>query len=210
MATISLLVQEHVAARPLLQEALIEGIVNYASLAEKLQPMIETRLQKRVKLSAVVMALRRHSENLKEFGLRHEEVPYEIIIRTSLCDLVLVKTPGLVETLKHVDSIIKYERGDSMNVIHGNYETSVIVPEKYKPEILKRLTGEKIIATRDGLVALGLTFKGRFYDTPGVVAKLTRALAWANVNIIEIVSTYTELTFIIDKNDLTTAYEVLK
>jgi aspartokinase len=210
MVTVSLLVQEHVDGRPLLQEALIEGIVNYANLAERLHPHIEEKLRKKVKHSAIVMALRRHAEKLERLTPKHATVPYDINIKTNLCDIEVQKTPRLVELLKEIDRSIRYDKGDFMNVIHGNYETSVIAPEKYLLEIRKKLSTQKIIAARSGLVAVALTFRGRFYETPGIVARLTRLLAWENINILEIVSTYTELTFIIDKNNLTRAYDVLK
>lgn len=208
MVTVSHLVQEHVNMRPLLQEAMIEGIVNYALLAEKLKPAIEKKLRKRVKLSAIVMALRRHSEGLANYN-RKANLKFEIIIKTNLVDIAVHRTPGLPELLKKIQGIVSYEKGDTLNIINGNYEISVVVSEKYSDRVLGMLSQEKVITVKPGLVSLALTFSERFYDTPGVVAKLTRKLAWENINVVEIISTYTELNFIIDRDDLTRAYEVL-
>jgi aspartokinase len=209
MATTSLLVQQHVRERPLLQEALIEGIVSYANLAEKLHPHIERMLNKKVKHSAIVMALRRYSETLQRAERTTTRLKHELVIKTSLCDIAVQKTASLMEKLRHIDRLVRYDKGDSLNIVHGNYETSIVVNQKYQKEILERLSGEQIIAVRGSLVAVAMTFSAKFYDTPGIVAKYTRALAWENINVIEIVSTYTELAFIIAEHDLTKAYEVL-
>jgi aspartokinase len=209
MATTSLLVQQHVRERPLLQEALIDGIVSYANLAERLHPLIEKSLGKKVKHAAIVMALRRYAETLQAADRSTTKLSHELVIKTNLCDIAVQKSLPLTEKLKSIERLVRHEKGDLLNVVHGNYETSIVVNQKYRKEIERLLRGEHIIAVRDQLVAIAMTFSGKFYDTPGIIAKYTRALAWANVNIIEIVSTYTELTFIIDEHDLTKAYEVL-
>lgn len=58
-----------VNSRPSLQEALIEGIVNYVNLANKLQPEIQAELGEKTKKSAVMMALRRYGEELQKKAL---------------------------------------------------------------------------------------------------------------------------------------------
>jgi len=65
MVTISHLTKKYIENSFLLKEYLEQGLINYAALAEKLKPKIERELGKKVKISAVMMALRRHSEKLK-------------------------------------------------------------------------------------------------------------------------------------------------
>ena len=59
-------------------------------------------------------------------------------------------------------------------------------------------------------MSLTIIFKSeRFTDTPGVIFNIVRKLAWENINIYEIISTMTELTFILSKKDSMKAYDVL-
>ena len=60
IVSISHIVKKTVNSRPSLQEVLIEGIVNYVKLAEKLQPEIEAELGEEIDNSAIMMALRRY------------------------------------------------------------------------------------------------------------------------------------------------------
>jgi aspartokinase len=61
------------------------------------------------------------------------------------------------------------------------------------------------------LVALTIVFEGKnFLTTPGVIFTAIRRLAWEQINIYEIVSTMTELTFILGKKDSMKAYNALQ
>ncbi len=46
--------------------------------------------------------------------------------------------------------------------------------------------------------------------TPGGDYAILKRLAWENINIVEILSTYTELTIIFDNKDVDKAFSVLK
>ena len=65
MVTISHLVKKKIEDKPFLQEALRRKLINYGALADELKPEIEKELQKKVKHSAVMMALRRLADQLK-------------------------------------------------------------------------------------------------------------------------------------------------
>ncbi|MDA3937846.1 MAG: hypothetical protein PF693_00860, partial [Spirochaetia bacterium] len=52
-------------------------------------------------------------------------------------------------------------------------------------------------------------FDGDFLHTPGIVAQVMHSFAWENINIFEIVSTMTELTFVIENKNSIRGYEVL-
>ena len=72
------------------------------------------------------------------------------------------------------------------------------------------MSGEKILNKEHDLVSLAIIFKSdNFTETPGVIFNAVRKLAWENVNIYEIISTMTELTFILSKKDSMKAYNVL-
>ena len=70
--------------------------------------------------------------------------------------------------------------------------------------------GEEVLHQMDDLVALTLVFTGDFLQTPGIVYEAVRRLAWEAVNVIEIVSTMNELTFVIGREDSMAAFDVLQ
>jgi len=210
MVTISHLVKKHLQEKPLMQEAIIQGIANFALIAEKLQPEIEKELGKKVKLPAVAMSLRRHSEELaKKHAPLKFDYSSEIIMKTNLCDISAVKSSNAISRLREIQSMIDYDKGDVLNIIHGTAELSIITNQRYKEKVLKLLRNEKILNTEDNLVSLSLRYSKEFYYTPGILASIIRKLAWEGVNIFEIVSTFTEMTVITGKNDAMKGYNAL-
>jgi len=211
MVTISHLINKIVSSRPILHDALEQDIISFGNLAEQLIPEIEEELNKKVKHSAVVMALRRYAEKIQTTHPKPKfDYNSEIIMKTNLCDISVRKSPALFNKLKKIYSIVNYEKGDVLNVIHGNYEVSIISNMRYLEKIKKELKGEKILNTEQDLVSLSLSFSGDFLHTPGVISTAARKLNWENVNIYELISTLTELTFIVSKKDSTKGYAVLQ
>lgn len=211
MVTISHLAKKYLADSFLLSEYLEEGLINYVALAEKIRPRIEKELGKKVKTSAVMMALRRNSENSRR---KKEEMPSlkdsELVMKSNLCDIAVYKSPALFSKLKAIYELVDYNKGDTLNIVHGNYDVSIIINEKFEDKILKILDGEKILDAENNLVALTLKFGETFLYTPGITFSILKQLVLENINLIEIVSSLIEITFIINKKDATKGYLALQ
>ena len=212
MVTVSHIVKKIVSSQPFVEEGLANGIISIANLAEQMLPKIEQELNKKIKLPAVVMALRRYAEEIAEHRKKAAKFDYagEILMKTSICDFTVVKSTSLMAKLKTIHNLVNFERGDTLNVILGNNEVSIVISEKYMEKLIKFLSGEKILNKENNLVALTIIFTGDFVHTPGIIFNAVRKLAWENINIYEIISTMTELTFILNKKDSMKAYEVLQ
>lgn len=213
MVTISHITKKIVSGQPFVEEGLAKGIISVANLAEQLAPQVEQELGKKVRHAAVVMALRRYSDEISDHRKKIKSFDYsgEILMKTGICDFTVVKSAGLLAKLKTIHSLVNFERGDTLNVILGNNEVSIIINEKYKENLVKFLSGEKILNKEHGLVALAIIFTADdFLHTSGIIFNAVRKLAWENINIYEIVSTMTELTFILSKKDSMKAYNALQ
>jgi len=211
MVTISHVVQKIINDKIFLLEPMSRGIIAYGSLAEQLKPEIEEELGKQVKNHAIVMALRRYKETLKT---KHKDIVFdyssEIILKTDMCDIAVLRSPSLLNKLKHLYDIIDFEKGDILNIIHGRHEVSVVTNERYRKKLIDLLKEEKILNAENNLVSLTLTYSKDFLYTPGIIFNVVRNIAWENINIYEIVSTNTELTFILNKKDGIKGYKVLE
>ncbi len=213
MVTVSHLVKKAVSENSFLLEAMSKELISYGNLAEQLKPEIEQELGKKVKDSAIVMALRRYAEELQDYDKKIKKFKFqgEIIIRTNIMDFNVTKSNNLLNKIKNIYSLVDFERGDTLNIILGSNEISIVANEKYKKKLSNFLKGEKILDKKSDLVALTIIFEGKdFFTTPGVIFTAIRKLAWEQINIYEIVSTMTELTFIISKKDSMKAYNALQ
>ncbi|MBI2134009.1 hypothetical protein HYU11_04975 [Candidatus Woesearchaeota archaeon] len=212
MVTVSHIVKRMVNERPMLQEALRQGIVNYASLAEKIRKKVESEFGGDVNESAIVMALRRYVEDLEDVPVHGISLFFEsgIVMKSGIVDISVAKSATLAANLARLYGAVDFRKGDILNLIHGNNEVSIITNERSIAKVLRILHGENILMKERGLVSVTLSISKEHLYAPGVIFEAVRKLAWDNVNIFEIVSTTTELIFIVGGKDATRAYGSLQ
>lgn len=198
-----------VRQQPPLSEMLARGLANYAAVAAAILPDVERHIGSEASQQAVVMALRRLAERLTLQDASSFDFHSEIIMKSPLCDIAVEWSPQLAGILRELYRAVDIKQGDTLHLIHGNYEVSIITNEKHKGMMLKQLAGHRIINVETSLVALSLRFGKEFMHTPGVIAQVMRELAWNAINVFEIVSTYTELILIVADRDATRGYSVL-
>ena len=210
MVSVSHVTKKAVQGNLLLEDYLAQGLINYAALAEILAPKISEEIGKKVKQSAIAMALRRHAEHLED---KHKKFPkvtdFELIMKSKLAVITVAKSPTLFNTLEKLNSLIDFEKGDILNIVHGNTDVSIIVNEKYKKDSLKLLQQQKIINEEYHLVGLTVRFGIDYLHTPGITYSFLRALVLQDINLIEVVSSTVETTFIIQEKDAVRAYSAL-
>jgi aspartokinase len=212
MESVSSLVKKMLNQKPFLLEAFERGILSYGNLAAEFRPSIESVLEKEVKDSAIVMALRRYYEELseKDHEPMDKNLSCEIVMKTNICDFNVKKSEELLIRLKELYGIVNIARGDFLNITIGNDEISIAVSDKYEDTVRSFLLGTEDLDFRDGLVSLTLIFSGDFLHTPGIIYQALRKLAWENINVYEIISTMTELTVVIARDDSIKGYEALQ
>jgi len=184
MVTISQTVKKIVNDKIFILEPLSKGIISNVSLAEQLRPEIEAELDKKVKTHAIVMALRRYNDEIQK---KHKDITFdyssEIILKTDICDIALIRSPTLITKIKRLYDIVDFEKGDILNIIYGRHEVVIVTNERYLKKSLAIFKGEKIFNVEKNLVLLTLTFSSDFLHTPGMIYNVVRALAWDNINI---------------------------
>ncbi len=210
--TVSSCVKRIVDKSPFIHEMLINGILSYSNYAASIHSEVERLYTKEVKSSAIVMALRRYAEELRRSNeeRRTTSVDYGIVMKTNIFDLNLVRRDSFITKLATLYNTVSVDKGDFLNITLGSHEVSIAVSEKYRDVVNELAVGEEILNEMDDLVALSLVFTGEFLQTPGVVYEAVRRLAWEQINVIEIVSTMNELTFVIKREDSMRAFDVLQ
>ncbi len=210
--SVSSCVKRIVDKSPFIGEMLTLGILSFSNYAALISDEVERSMGKSAKSSAIVMALRRYGEDLRRTNSIRDtsNVDYQIVMKTNIFDINLVRRDSFIGKLGSLYDQISTEKGDFLNITLGSHEISLAVSEKYRPLITELTKDEEILNKEDDLVALSLVFTGDFLQTPGIVYEAVRHLAWQQINVIEIVSTMNELTFVISREDSMRAFDVLQ
>lgn len=212
MPTIAQIVEDIIARKPFLQEGLSRGIVNNAALAEELIPQIEKVLNKKVKFSAVNMAIRRLSETLERSFVSEAKFCRDsnITMKSGLFEITVYKNADTQKTIRKLYSIVDFRKGDFLTITQGLYETMVITDIKYLDRILSMFSRKSVRKVIKGLGSLTISIPEESIETVGLFYIVTRALNWEDISIVDIVSTLTEMTYVLREDDLARAFNVLK
>lgn len=212
MVNISLLVKEYLKDKPFIQEGLFRKIISHGYLANEILPYLEKRLNKKVKIGSVMMAVRRYSENLskKTFNQFELKGDIDITLKSRLSEITVLKSPSLFSKINKLYSLVDFNQGGILNIIQGNYEITIITNMTYKKKILELFKKENIVKVDDNLVCIALKYSKEYFDIPGLIFTFIRALTWNNINICEYVSTLTESIFILYEKDALNAYNAFQ
>lgn len=209
MTTTSQSVKNILSRKVFFREAIDQKIISYNLLAKQIKPEVEAELGKTVKLSAIIMALRRQSDNLKKSSKRPTFSYFIETIKTDICYTVFEESPTLLNKIQNLYSVVDFKKGGILNITQGNYEVAIITNAKYKETLLDLFFDEKILDAVDNLISLSLTYSKEFLFTPGTLYDILRFVAWENINVIDVILTQTELSLIIDQKDLMRSYKAV-
>jgi aspartokinase len=214
MTSVARTVEKIVSGQPYLEDAMAKGILNLARVSQEIKPRVEAEMGKKATDAAIIMALHRLAETLQQHGRKERSSvtlsDVELSIRSDICEITVVRAPGMFDKLHGIYALVEHERGDTLNIIHGAYEISIIANKKYKKLIEQKLHGEKILSEMDGLALLSIKIPPKIVEIPGFFATVTRTLAWNGINLYETVSTMTEYSLVLSNRDATRAYSILE
>ncbi len=212
MATISFWVEKIVEGKPFLEDSLSQGIINHAALAEKLIPEIESKLKKKVKFSAVNMAIRRLAEKLdKKYSKKikfHKDS--DITVKSNLVVFMIKRTWVSQRSLKEIYTISDGKPGNFLSVTQGPHEIMITTSDANE-EFIENIFNSGFIQKKYNKIC-GLTIKlpENSIETPGFIYLISKTLFSENIAIVDLISTYTELTLLLNEDDTTHSFEVLR
>jgi len=212
--TVSASVRKIIDRSPFLKEMLGRQFLSCPTYANTIIDEVSRMTGKIARQSAIVMALRRYGEELRlsmDTSSEMDELDYSIMIHTDVFDVNVKRSENIVTGLGPLyDSQVNHNGKNLFNVIMGSSELSLVYSGHFSTEVEKLIRNEEILFRASDLAAVTMVFGTHFVHTPGVVYEAARKLAWEDINVFEIISTMTELTFIVKRTDSLKSYEVLQ
>lgn len=190
--------------------ALHDGYLNLSAYGRKIQPEVCRRARREVSVGSIVVALCRHDISVRKRSPLTPKVRVESIsTRSGLVEVTFPRTHANRARLRALLEKGELGEADMLTVTSGIREISLIVTSALKPAVLKVFKGETPTLVVDNLAGLTVRFPAKYLTTPNTIFALLRPLALNRINIVEVVSTYTELTVIVAQKDLQGAFAVL-
>ena len=214
MKTVSSIVENYIKTKPFLLSALSQGIINLTSLARIMMPELEMHLGKDVKQGAVVMSLKRLSEEL-DFKINYKISKVlknigEITVRSSLTDFTYVISDTLLENQAKLISEINKQQDIFYTSSRGVNETNIVISASVELLIEAVFKNEKLTHKIENLSSITVKLPQENISTPGVYYYIFQRLAWEGIIIHEVISTTNEFTIIVSDDQIDVAFKVIK
>lgn len=211
MITISQAVEQIIANSPLYGEAMIQDIVNHSAIARNIRPTIEEQLMVPVTEGAITIALKRCAEKLRknhvasarDFSVRN------MSIRSDLTALIYQNSPVL-QTIHQKILPMSISDDAFVHFAQGSRESSFVVSDVCVGMLKKLAAKEKIVAAYPHLSAISVRMPPAVMRNTGVFAPFVQALAWQQISVYQIVSYFTEITFLVSDTDADAALNAIK
>jgi len=188
---------------PDLKEIFLSPHVNISSLAKEIKPKVEEILFKKVNLISIILSLKRIKEkiNLKKIKI-YKSLP-DILIKNNVIE-VIFDIDFRVKT--HIDFIEKIVK-NSYAFVREENEVTVIF-DKLKWKSIKIKTQPKKII--DNLDMIHIILPEESIYIPGLYYQFLRAIKSKEISLVEIFSSYSQLSFVVFQKDTEAVIKIIR
>lgn len=206
------LVKKELQSDLYLLEILRDDLVNVSALSRKLLPKIRAENSKAT-IESISIAIKRYVEQEKKSKI--SDKLKKIIANTQLStknDIIHVtfkRNQDVVNQISKISAKIKWDNEEIFFVNQGSGEITVILDKKNR-QMLEECKQYITEYTKNlAILSLKESFQMEGRDIPGLYTYFINQISRNGINLIELVSTLSQLTFVVSENDIIKSYEVI-
>ncbi len=206
MSNISEMVSLWIRRSPFIEEALDEGLINVSSLARKMQKEISIQLKMEVQIGAIVMAIQRRNpgpyKKVNNKLFKFFSSLGDLSVRSEISEFTYMNSKTLFfKQGKMLEELVKTSGVSFCAFSQGVAETTIILSDDLVDYQRKIMKSEKLLNTVSGLASVTIRMKEENMHISGIYYFILQRLAWAGINIVEVISTTCEFTLVIKEKD---------
>jgi len=214
MKTISSVVEQYIKKKPFLQSALAQNIINLTSLSRIIKPEIENELGKDIRNGAIVMALKRLSDDL-EFRATHKIIKVlknigEITVRSSLTDFTFLVSDSILENQTHLLKEVNKNKDIFYTSSRGVNELNIVVNNSLEATVEELFKNERCTQKAVNLSSITVKLPAENVSVPGIYYFIFQRLAWEGIVLYEVISTTNEFTILVNDDQVDIAFKTIK
>jgi uncharacterized protein (UPF0147 family) len=199
--------RKYIDRHPSIKDCISKDLLNYSQLSRLI--MKETGIKNE---EAVLAASRRYAMKLAKTDSEGAVISLfedsRLELKTKIC-IVVAKNEWIV--LKNLEDVVKKILADksTMQVLQSTSAITVISEDKHLPSVIKAIGQEHIIKVRENLGEITVKSPARIEETPGAFAFVMTMLSEQGINLLEAVSCYTDTIFIVERDEMMRAFDIL-
>lgn len=209
MKKISSILESLILTQPFLEDALLYGYLNLTAFSEYIQPYIQKELGKDVSIHAIKMAFSRYHWVKNTVKNREKRNGFsKLSTRKWLNIITLSRTPKNLELTTQL-LLNKRKHKNFITIIEWSHEIDIVFEDELMEYIEGNFHGHSQLLMVTGLGLVSWTLSESEMNTPWLFYTVTKRLAFHDINIVQVLSTYHELWLLVREEDLKDAVLVL-
>ena len=181
--------------------ALTNGYMNMSSYAHHIRPKVQELTKKQVTIASLVVTLSRLRKEFKKTKPLIREVPITgITTKLPLSEIAYENSEQFIKELETLHKKISVSAEDFFTMTRGTHEVDIICSANLENKILKHFSNKPKWVNHN-FAAVGISYGPEVFGMPNIFFSLLSVTARAKINIEELVSTPTELVFIVAEKD---------
>lgn len=211
MITVPQAVEKIIKRSRYLSEALSKDLINTSSLSRYIKSEVESLTYKSVTLGSVTVAIKRLQKSLSSGYPKikvFKEAP-DMIVRSNLTLIYVKNSDNLLQRLSTIEKASRSFQKKAL-FTYGRIETIILTNKMNLERIKKTLKDEEIAEVFANVSSITIHLPREAVRNPGIFYFFIKSLAWESVNILDILSTQTELTLIFNPQDINSAFGIVQ
>ena len=198
-----------------LLELLKEGLINYSALSKKLFKKIKSENPKAT-LESISISAKRYVDRISKLKISDSVktiiASSQLSTRDNIVHLTYNKDKEVFDEITHISKKIDWNQEELFLMNQGSGEITLIIDKKNvnlvsNYNMIEKRENLSIISIKESLNNLS---QEKSINICGVYAYFISQLSRRGINIVEIISTYSQLTLVFNNSDLLNAYKILK
>ena len=179
-----------------------------------IKPEIEQQLGKEIRNGAIVMALKRLSDDL-EFRATHKIIKVlknigEITVRSSLTDFTFLVSDSILENQTELLKEVNKNKDVFYTSSRGVNELNIVVSNILDETVEKLFTNERCTQKANNLSSITVKLPAENVSVPGIYYFIFQRLAWEGIVLYEVISTTNEFTILVNDEQVDVAFKTIK
>jgi len=201
------LTRRYIDRHPSIKDCISKDLINFSSLSRLI--MKETGVTNE---EAVLAASRRYAMKLAKTDSENAIIALfehsRLELKTKIC-IVVAKNEWIV--LKNLEEVVRklLAEKSTMQILQSTSAITVISEDRHLPTIAKAIGQDHIIKVSENLGEITVKSPARIEDTPGAFSFVMSMLSEQGINLLEAVSCYTDTIFIVSREEMMPAFDIL-
>ncbi len=196
-----------------LRPAIEKDLLNYSALARFIQPSVSARLGVTPSIDAIIVAIRRNCEQIKNASPANAfdaVKSAKVTLRTDMTMFLINDwaNSDVLDVIRQTLFKVDFKAGEKFYIFARSSEIVIICNSRLAPTLNSTIPSPaKIKFTENNLSIITVDMRAVAYDVPGILDFYTEKFDQAGVNLLEVFSTRGKISFLIRQKDAAKAYE---